>query len=259
MNLRIACHLIISSLVCFVSLAHAQSSSRSQFSNELKFARPLAKRWSAELSFNNEWMPSPPADGLLDKYSQWSLGGWAHNYIAKKWRVSGGFFLYHKIESSEPVQNKSNELRLSGQGIYYIKKIGYTITSRSRVEWRNIQNSEDTYNSVLRLRQQVKLVVPINAKSIREHVFYGFTSDEVFFKTPSDLIGDEIFDRNRFDIGIGYAITNDINVELYYANEFLPRETNQINNVINLDFSFRNLISNLKKRLFPSSPSAPDE
>jgi hypothetical protein len=259
MNAFIFRSILFYSLICFASFAHAQSTSTTQFSSELRFARTLAKRWSGELSFTNLWIQSPPADGLFDKYSQWSLGGWGHNYISNKWRLSLGFFYYHKIESGEPAQIKSNELRLSGQGIYYIKKIGYTITNRSRLEWRNIQNSEGDYNSVLRLREQVKLVVPINAKSIRQGVIYGFGSEEVFLKTPSDVSGDEIFDRNRFDIGIGYAITNDVNVELYYANEFLPRETNQINSIINLDFSFRNLISNLKKRFFQPAPLVPDE
>jgi hypothetical protein len=259
MKARIAFRLIFSLLVCFVSHSSAQSTSTTQFSNELKFVRPLAKRWSGEFSFTNEWMKSPPADGLFDKYSQWSLGGWGHNYIANRWRISLGFFYYHQIESEEPVQMKSNEFRFSGQGNYYIKKIGYTITSRSRLEWRNIQNSEDIYNIVFRLREQMKLVVPINAKVIRERVFYTFTSDEVFLKTQSDVTGDDIFDRNRFEIGMGYSITKDINVELYYANEFLPRETNQVNSIINFDFSFRNLIDNLRKRYFTPSENTPDE
>jgi len=203
-------------------------------------------------------MQSPPADGLFNQYSQWSLGAWGHNYISSKWRISAGFTYYHKIESEEPAQSKSNEFRLSGQGIYYVKKIGYTITSRSRLEWRNLQDSANNYNSVLRLREQVRLIVPINAKSIREKVIYGFISEEVSFKTHSDVSGNEIFDRNRFDIGVGYAFTNDVNVELYYASEFLPRDVNQINHLFNLDFIFRNLIDNLKKQFSPP-PSAPDE
>lgn len=250
---------IVGLLICFYSFANGQSSSATQFSNELKFVRPLAKRWSGELDFTNVWMPSPPADGLVDQYSQWSLGGWGHNYIAKRWRISAGLFYYHKLESSEPAQTKSNELRLGGQGNYYVKRIGYTITTRSRLEWRNIQNSEGNYNSVLRLRQQVKVVIPFNAKSIRAKVIYGFSSEEVFLKTPSDVSGDEIFDRNRFEIGGGYAITNDINVELYYANEFLPGEINQINSIINIDLIFNNLVNNIRKRLGSRSSPVPDE
>lgn len=250
---------IVGLLVCFFSFVNGQSTSTTQFANELKFVRPLAKRWSGELDFTNVWMASPPANGLVDKYSQWSLGGWGHNYIAKRWRVSAGLFYYHKIESAEPAQSKSNELRLGGQGIYYVKRIGYTATTRSRLEWRNIQNSEGNYNSVLRLRQQLKLIVPINSKSIRAKVIYGFTSDEVYLKTPSDVAGEEIFDRNRFEIGAGYAFTNDIIVELYYANEFLPGEINQINNIINIDLSFKNLISNVRNKYFPPPSSIPDE
>ena len=242
-----------------IQRAFSQSTSTTQFSNELRFARPLAKRWSGEIDFTNLWMQSPPADGLFNQYSQWSINAWGHNYISNKWRLSAGFFYYRKIESEEPAQNKSNEFRLSIQGIYYIKKIGYTITSRTRLEGREIQNSEGTYNGMLRLREQVKIIVPINAKSIRAKVFYAFSSEEIFLKTTSEATGEQIFDRNRFEIGGGYSITSDFNVELYYANEFLPRETNQINSIINLDFNFRNLLSNLRKRFFLPEPSVPDE
>lgn len=260
MNPRVLGWIFIGLIVCYTSVTHAQSTSTTQFSSELRFARPLAKRWSGEFTFTNTWMQSPPADNLFDKYSQWSLGGWGHNYISSKWRLSFGFFYHHRIESQEPLQTKSNEFRFSGQGSYYIKKIGYTITLRSRGEWRLIQNAgEGNYNSVIRLREQVKLLIPLNSKSIRQGVFYIFGSDEVFLKTPSDVAGDEVFDRNRFEAGGGYAITNDINVELYYANEFFPRDVNEINHLINLDFTFRNLVSNLRKKFSPPPPAAPDE
>lgn len=245
-------------LEAFTQRAFSQSTSSTQFSNELKFARPLAKRWSGEFTFTNNWMQSPPAEGLFDKYSQWSLGGWGHNYIAARWRISLGANYYRNVEIDEPTQMKSNEIRFSGQGIYYIKKIGYTITSRSRLEWRNIEDEESNYNSVFRFREQVKLIVPINAKSIREGVFYGFGSDEIFLKTKSDLLGDDLFDRNRFEVGAGYALTNDVGIELYYIFEFVPRDVNQINSIFNLDFSFRNVIENLKKKFNPP-PSIPDE
>lgn len=243
----------------FIQSAYPQSTSSTQFSNEFRFARTLAKRWSGEITFTNLWMQSPPADGLFDKYAEWSLGGWGHNYIAARWRISLGAFYYHKLEIDEPQQMKSNEIRLSGQGTYYIKKIGYTITGRSRLEWRNVQDAESNYETVLRLREQVKIIVPVNSKSIREGVFYGFTSDEIFLKTPSEVGGDEIFDRNRFDIGAGYVLTHDVTVELYYSNVFVPREINQVNSVINLDISIRNLAENIKRRLSPPPVSLPDE
>ena len=245
--------------IAFFESAYSQSTSTTQFSNELRFARTLAKRWSGEITFTNTWMQSPPADGLFDQYAEWSLGGWGHNYIAAKWRISLGAFYYHKLEVDEPQQLKSNEIRFSGQGTFYIKKIGYTITGRSRLEWRNVQDAERNFETVLRLREQVKMVVPINSKNIREGVFYGFASEEIFLKTPSDDFGNEIFDRNRFDVGAGYVLTHDVTVELYYSNVFIPREVNQVNSVVNLDFSFRNLAENIKKRFSPPPVALPDE
>jgi len=259
MSPRVLRWIFIGLIVSYTSFTHAQSTSSTQFSSELRFSRALAKRWTGELTFTNGWMQSPPAAGLFSRYSQWSLGGWGHNYIAPKWRLSAGFFYYRKIEQEEPEQLKSNEFRLSGQTNYYIKKIGYAITSRSRLEWRYIENSEGNYNSVFRLREQVKMIVSINGKSIRQGIFYGFGSEELFFKTPSDVNGNELFDRNRFEIGAGYAVTNDMSIELYYTNEFLPRETNQFNHIINLDFNFKNLISNIRKRLSPPENSVPDD
>lgn len=246
-------------LPAFIQRANSQSTSATQFSSELRFARTLAKRWSGEVTFTNNWIQSPPADGLFDQYGEWSIGSWGHYYIAAKWRISLGASIYHKLELEDPQQHKSNEIRFSGQGTYYIKKIGYTISARSRLEWRNVQDAEQHFQSVLRLREQLKIVVPINAKSIREGIIYGFGSDELFFKTPSDATGDEIFDRNRFEIGMGYAITNDVTVELYYTNVFLPRDTDQVNSVFNLDFSFRNLVENMKKRFSQTRVPVPDD
>jgi hypothetical protein len=256
---RVLRWIIIGLIVCYSSYTHSQSTSSTQFSNELRFARAIAKRWTGELTFTNAWMPSPPAAGLFSRYSQWAMGAWAHNYIAPKWRLSAGFFYYREIEQEEPEQLKSNEFRLSGQANYYIKKIGYTVTWRSRLEWRLIENSEADYNSVLRLREQLKLIVAINGKSIRQGIFYGFGSEELLFKTPSDDNGNEFFDRNRFEIGAGYAVTNDMSIELYYTNEFVPRETNQINHIINVDLNFKNLITNIRKRLSPPQNSLPED
>jgi hypothetical protein len=255
---RVLRWIFIGLTVCSSSPTHAQSTSSAQFSNELRFSRAIAQRWTGELTFTISGC-NTSASGLFDSYSQWALGGWGHNYLAPKWRLSLGLQYYKKIEQDEPSQLKSNEFRVSGQTNFYLKKIGYTVTSRSRLEWLLIENTDGNYNSVIRLREQLKLIVPINGKSIRKGIFYGFGSEEIFFKTPSDIRGDEIFDRNRFEIGGGYAVTNDMSIELYYIHEFLPRETNETNHIINLDFIFQKPDQQYSEKLSQPQESLPDE
>jgi hypothetical protein len=78
------------------------------------------------------------------------------------------------------------------------------------------------------------------------------------FKPQAQSSGITIFDRNRFEIGGGYLITDDLQVELSYANEFMPRdEVNEMYHIIQLTLTFNNPLPNLKKTLL--GPSKEEE
>lgn len=113
-----------------------------------------------------------------------------------------------------------------------------------------MKNSDDEYENVLRYRQQIKYIQPLNSKFLREGVIYAIASDELFFKTGTQVTGHNFLDRNRFNIGAGYLFSGDVQVELTYANDFLPRdEGNQIINAATLTVTFNNLFKKLSKKL----------
>jgi hypothetical protein len=72
-------------------------------------------------------------------------------------------------------------------------------------------------------------------------------SDELFFKTQAAITGKDFFDRNRLTIGVGYAISDDTQIELLYANEILPRDAgNLIFNTYQINFAFSDIFKKLK-------------
>ena len=119
-----------------------------------------------------------------------------------------------------------------------------------RMELRHMKNADDDYENVLRYRQQIKYIKPINSKVLRAGVIYAIASDELYFKSGTKVTGESFFDRNRLNLGGGYLFMDDIQVELTYANEFLPRNSgNQIVNAASLTLTFNNLFKNLTKKL----------
>ena len=46
-----------------------------------------------------------------------------------------------------------------------------------------MRNGDNEYENVLRYRQQIKYIKPINSKVLREGVLYVVTSDELYLKS----------------------------------------------------------------------------
>jgi hypothetical protein len=100
----------------------------------------------------------------------------------------------------------------------------------------------------------LKYIKPINSQVLRQGVFYFLTSEELLFKPNAKTKGVNFFDRNRFEVGGGYLVTDDFQIELTYVNEFMPRDNgNEIYNVISLTVSLNNSLSNLRKHLTSKS------
>ena len=117
-----------------------------------------------------------------------------------------------------------------------------------------MQNEDGVFEDKYRYRQQLKFIMPLNSNFLRGGVFYFLTSEELFLKPKAKTSGINFFDRNRFEIGGGYLVTDDIQLELTYTNEFLPRdETNEMYNCIVLTVTFNNPLPNLKKIISPKT------
>jgi hypothetical protein len=240
--------------VFFLSLClNAQTKSFTQWSNELQMARAINDKWAAEIWVGGAFSNTPYESRVLKTNIQRYIFGWVHYYYSARWKLSSSLAYYYNKDVPDIGQYLSPEYRLTLQGIYFIHKTGYTLTSRARAEFRYMMNEEGVYEDKYRFRQMLKYVQPLNSKFLRKGVFYAVTDDEIFLKSNGKL-----FDRNRFEIGGGYLITDDLQVELTYVNEFLPRDnSNELYNIISLTVSFNNPLQNLKKRL--TSGSKKDE
>jgi hypothetical protein len=106
-----------------------------------------------------------------------------------RWKLSSFLAYYDNKNVPEIGQFKSPEWRFALQGIYYFHKIGYTLSTRMRVELRHIRNENENYENVYRYRQQIKYLKPINSKVLREGVVYAIASDELFFKSDAKVTG----------------------------------------------------------------------
>jgi hypothetical protein len=243
-------HLIILFLL-FISLsAEAQKTSYTQLANELQFARAISDKWAAELWVGGAFSNTPSDERVLSTNIQRYFFLWAHFYLSPKWKLSSSFAYYYNKDVPDIGQYLSPEYRLTLQAVYFIHKTGYTLTTRMRGEFRYMMNEEGVFEDKYRYRQMLKFVKPLNSQVLRQGVFYFLTTEELLFKPQAKTKGVDFFDRNRFDIGGGYQITDDLAVELAYLNEFVPRDTgNDIYNVMEFTLSFNNLFPNLRKRL----------
>jgi len=244
---KICCWFVV---LLITNLSYGQTTTYGQSWNEIQFNRTINEKWSTEFDLGSSYSSTATSSNIFQQNIQKSFRGWGHYYLTPRWKLSTFVAYYDNKDVPEIGQFKSPEWRFALQGTYYFHKTGYTLSTRMRMELRHIRNGEDDYENVLRYRQQIKYIKPINSKVLREGVVYAVASDELYFKSGAKVTGLSFFDRNRFIIGGGYLFTDDIQVELTYANEYLPRDNeNQIVNAASLTVTFNNLFETIKKKL----------
>jgi hypothetical protein len=232
----------------------AQTKSYNQLANEFQFGRSINDKWAAEVWFGSAFSSTPNESRVLKTNIQRYFFVWGHYYLSPRWKLSSSIAYYYNKDVPDIGQYFSPEWRLSLQAIYFFHKTRYTLSTRSRVELRYIMNADSVFEFKFRYRQMLKFMIPLNSRVFRKGVFYAMTTEELLFKPDAKTTGVTFFDRNRFEIGGGYFITDDIQVELTYVNEFLPRDGgNEIYNCASFTFTFNNLLINLKKKIFPKS------
>ena len=232
----------------------AQTTSYTQLGNELQVARAINDKWAAEIMLGGTFSNTQTESRVLKTNIQRYFMGWAHYYFSPRWKFSSSLAYYHNKDVPDIGQYFSPEYRLTLQGMYYFHKTGYTLVTRGRVELRYMMNSDGVFEDKYRYRQLIKYVKPLNSQVLRKGVFYFVTTEELLFKPNAKTKGVNFFDRNRFEIGGGYLVTDNAQIELTYVNEFIPRDNgNEMYNVIALTVSFNNPLVNLKKRLWKDS------
>jgi hypothetical protein len=243
----------------FALPAISQTKSYNQLCNELQLARTINDKWAAEIYLGGTFSSTPVENTVLKTNIQRYVSGWAHYYISPRWKLTSGLAYYYNKNVPDIGQYYSPEFRLSLQGIYYFHKIGYSLFTRMRGEIRFIMNEDGVYEDQYRYRQMLKYVKPLNGKVLRKGVVYMLATEELLFKPNAKSEGITFFDRNRFEIGAGYLFTDNIQLELAYLNEFMPRDDfNEMYNALEITLTFNNPLTNLKNTIF-SKPAAADQ
>jgi len=228
----------------------AQTNSYTQLGNELQFVRAVSDKVAAEIYIGSTFSNTPSEPRILSTNIQRYLSGWVHYYYSPRWKLSSSLAYYYNKDVPDIGQYFSPEWRLSLQGQYYIHKTGYTLYTRMRGELRYMMNAEGIYEDKYRYRQMIRFTKPINGKVLRKGIVYFTTSEELLFKPDAKTSGITFFDRNRFELGGGYLVTDNVQLELTYVNEFVPRDNvNELYNVISFTATFNNPLTNLKKRM----------
>lgn len=248
-------------LLLFLSpvIALAQTSSYTQWANELQFARAINDKWAAELWLGGTFSNTPYENNVLKTNIQRYGFAWAHYFLSPRWKFSGSLAYYYNKNVPDIGQFFSPEYRVTLQGIYFFHKTGYTLMTRMRGELRFMMNADSVFEDKYRYRQLFKFIKPINSQVLRKGVLYFVTTEELLLKPQAKTKGINFFDRNRFEIGGGYLITDDLQAELTYVNEFMPRDGgNEIYNVISLTITLNNLLPRLKERI-SAKPSSENQ
>ncbi len=226
----------------------AQTEQRAQFWNEYAFVKNLNADWALEADIGITTSSTPNNSDPFNRIIQFYVRGWVHYYPSDRWRLTAAYSYYFNKNVPELYQEKAPELRASLQATYVLIKKRARVNLRARIEDRHLKNEDDYFEAVTRFRFQAKLTYPINNPLIEKNTLYTFTSDEVFFKTQSSISGNSFFDRNRFTIGLGYAFPGDVQAELSYANENLPRDNRtEIYHAIQVNVIFNDVIPSIKK------------
>jgi hypothetical protein len=233
----------------------AQNTSYTQLGNELQFARAINEKWAAEIYLGGTFSNTPDESRVLKTNIQRYIFGWAHYYYSPRWKFSSSFAYYYNKDVPDIGQYFSPEYRLTLQGLYYFHKTRYTLSTRMRGEFRYIMNADGVFEDKYRYRQMLKFMIPVNSQVLRQGVGYFVTTEELLFKPQAKTKGVNFFDRNRFEIGGGYLIMDDLQLELTYVNEFMPRDSgNEFYNVVSLTVTINNLFQNIRRRI-TSGPS----
>jgi hypothetical protein len=217
-----------------------------QISNEIDLVRAINYRWSAELDVAGTFSNTPSEARILKTNVQRNIIGWAHYQPLPRWKFSSYVAYFHNKDVPEIGQYESPEWRFALQGKYYFNKIGFTLNTDMRAELRLISDEEGVFEDVYRYRQKLKFLKPLNSQMLRQGVVFVYASEEIIFRSTAKETGMTYFDRNLFSVGAGYLFTDDLQLELAYVNEFLPRDDgNIINNVISFTLTFNNLLRKL--------------
>ena len=139
--------------------------------------------------------------------------------------MSIGFaYIYNEdyIDNTD-FKKASQENRIFEQYLYKFKYKKAVLLNRWRLEQRFLAAGQQ-----LRLRGFLSINYPISRDKMDPKTWYFSSSNELFLKNTGEL-----FDRNRFAIGIGYQQNKNLKLEICLLNQSLSTNyRNQLNIVL---------------------------
>jgi hypothetical protein len=244
--------LILFAILMLPLFTRSQTNTYTQLCNEIQLARLINDKWAAEVFLGGAFSNTLTESKVLKTNIQRYVMLWGHYYLSPRWKLSSSLAYFYNKDVPDIGQYFSPEYRLSIQGIYFFHKTGFTLFTRMRGEFRVMMNEEGVYEDKYRYRQMIKYVQPLNGKFLRKGVVYLLAAEELLFKPHAQTEGVPFFDRNRFEIGAGYLFTDNIQLELAYLNEYVPRdEVNDLYNALEVTLTLNNPFTNLKNAIFP--------
>ena len=233
-------------LFCIVTTVKSQTDDLYQFWNEYDFCQDVSQKWVLELDAGFVSSSTPTDNNIFHNITQVYLRGWAHYYPGERWKVSVFYAHYSNKNVPELNQKKAREFRSAIQTTYSLyKTTAVKINLRGRIEDRHLENEDGYMEAVERFRFQIKALYPLVHS---KNKFYFFASDELFFKTKSQVSGPDFFDRNRASAGLGFTISGTIQIEVAYANEIMPRNgTDKLVNAFQVKGIFNNFFTAVAK------------
>ena len=243
-------------IIAFSPVINAQTK-YAQFSNEVDLTRTINDRWSAELDIANTFGNTPSENNVLKTKVQANVIAWAHYHFSPRWKFSSFLAYYRNKDVPEIGQYEAPEWRLAIQGRYYFHKVGFTLNTDMRAELRFIFDEEGVFEDIYRYRQKLKFLKPLNSQMLRQGVVYILRYEEInlLYKAKETRINQ--FPRKLFNVAEGYLITDDLQIELAYVNEFVPRDDgNIIYNGVSVTLSVNNLMRKVGK-MIAGKPAVP--
>lgn len=229
----------------------SQTETENQFTTQIQLNKTIGSKTALELDVYQKSRSGTEETNPFYENSQESIMLWFHYFLNKKWKLSGMCGFIYNDDVPEINQTKLPEFRFSLQGTYYLfNSKELTLSSRSRLEDRILSDTDtNTIEIVYRFREMIKVVHPLTNIKLGKGTLFAIASEELFFKTSSEILGDELFDRNQLSLGLGYSFTDNFHVEINYINEYIPRtEVDKIHNIITAKFVLNDIISVLKKK-----------
>lgn len=227
---------------------YCQSKNLHQFWNEYAFTKDLTSQWAVEIDLGLRATNAPSDSHIFRNIAQLYMRPWVHYYPYQRWKLSVFYAYFQNKLVDELNQEKGLELRSALQCTYILlDKNRFKLNLRGRFEDRHIKKGYGNFETIKRLRFQMKVVYPLNALMVNKMPMNVFVSEEFFFNAKSSVSRDYFFDRNRLTLGLRNPIDSYLDIELSYVNETTPTVKDQYLSALQFNLIFNNFFANIGK------------